>query len=117
MLRYYHVDIDDLRRGRVTPRRVATLISALPLDAATHRALHGETARWTLTDHLLAGITDVLNVISWQLGGDRRVPRPRPLPRPGVAATTFRHGRTSRPPREVVAYLRRYGPPREVTDG
>lgn len=92
------------------------LIAGLPADSATTRAVHGDAAAWTLTDHLLATVADRLAVISWQLGGDRKAPYPKPMVRPGVEDQTVRHGRTSRPTVEVVAYLRRWAPPRPHTD-
>jgi hypothetical protein len=61
-------------------------------------------------------VHDRLAVISWQLGGNPKVPYPKPMVRPGVTDQTLRHGRTSRSRGEVVAYLRRLAPPRkEVT--
>lgn len=75
-----------------------------------------EADTWSLTDHLLAVVADRLAVISWQLGGNRHAPYPKPLTRPGVADQTVRHGRTTRSSSEVVSYLRRYAPVRkEVT--
>jgi hypothetical protein len=95
---------------------VAVLTAHLPADSATARAVHGEAARWSLTDHLLAVVADRLAIMSWQLGGNRHAPRPEPLPRPGAdAPPTRRYGRTSRRPADVAAYLRRYAPPKEVT--
>lgn len=37
---------------------------------------------WTQTEHLLAGIFDVLRVANWQRSG-RRANRPQAVPRPG----------------------------------
>jgi hypothetical protein len=113
LLRYYRVDLTDLYRGRLSPRRVAVLVAALPADASTVEAVHGDQARWTLTDHLLASVFDALAVISWQLGGDKRAARPKPMARPGVADTTRRYGKTVRSRAEVVAYLRRFAPTEE----
>lgn len=93
------------------------LATHLPADSATARALHGEAARWSLTDHLLAVVADRLAIMSWQLAGNRHAPRPEPLPRPGVndqaAGRSRRYGKTDRRPADVAAYLRRYAPPRE----
>lgn len=95
------------------------LVGALPAEAATSRRLHGERAQWSLTDHLLALVVDRLAIVSWQLAGDRKAPYPKPMPRPGVPDQTLRHGHTTRPAAEVIAFLRRIGPSRqeEVTDG
>lgn len=91
------------------------LTANLPTDSATARALHGESARWSLTDHLLAVVADRLAIMSWQLAGNRHAPRPEPLARPGMddQSRTRRYGRTTRRPADVVAYLRRYAPQRE----
>jgi hypothetical protein len=91
------------------------LTAHLPADSATARALHGEAARWSLTDHLLAVVADRLAIMSWQLAGNRHAPRPEPLPRPGVDNQIRRYGKTTRRPAEIVAYLRRYAPSKEVT--
>lgn len=110
------MDLADLYRGRLTPRRLAVFIAGFPADSATARAVQGPTVRWTLTDQLLASVFDALAAISWQLGGDKHAPRPKPMPRPGVDDGTRRYGKTTRSRAEVVAYLRRYGP-KEVNDG
>lgn len=99
--------------GRISPRHIAVLIAALPIDSATARAVHGPAAAWTLTDHLLATVADRLAVMSWQLGGNRKAPYPKPIPRPGIEEKVTRYGRTTRPPGEVVAYLRQWAPARE----
>jgi hypothetical protein len=62
-------------------------------------------------------VIDRLAIVSWQLGGNPKAPYPKPLLRPGVDDPTLRHGRTSRPPREVVTYLRRFAPPRKEVTG
>jgi hypothetical protein len=47
--------------------------------------VRGEAADWRITDHLLAGVWDALNVANWQraAAGNKKVPRPEPIPRPG----------------------------------
>lgn len=90
MLRYYGVDLLDHLRGRLSSRRLRVLIQHLPRDAALVRALHGETADWGLTEHLLATTVDELAVGNW-LFASAHTPehadppeRPRPIPRPGA---------------------------------
>lgn len=68
----------------MTWRRLSVLIEHLPAQSATGRAMHGDDADWTLTDYLLAGSFDALQIANWQRAGDRKAPRPRPFPRPGV---------------------------------
>lgn len=53
-------------------------------------ALDGETAVWGLTEQLLAAIADGVRVGNWQRGGDKKVKRPKPIPRPGVVDPSAR---------------------------
>lgn len=55
LLRYYHVDLDDLWTGRMTIRKFSVLVKHLPRDSATTSALD-ETARWTIEAVLLADL-------------------------------------------------------------
>lgn len=90
LLRYYGVDLLDHHRGTLSARRVRVLIEHLPRDAALVRELHGETADWGLTEHLLAATVDELAVGNWLFVSAHRgehddtPDRPKPLPRPGV---------------------------------
>jgi hypothetical protein len=83
------VDLLDWHRGRLSSRRLSVLVSHLPRDSNTVRALHGESAEWTLTDHLLAAAVDHLAVANWMFlsvnrDEDSEPPeRPEPVPRPG----------------------------------
>lgn len=58
------------------------LVRALPPESVTARALHGDRADWGVTEHLLATAIDVLNAANWQRSGDKKLARPKPLPRP-----------------------------------
>ena len=40
-------------------------------------------APWAATEYMLANVVDLLNAGNWQRGGDRRVRKPKPMPRPG----------------------------------
>lgn len=90
LLRYYGVDLLDYHRGTLSARRVRVLIEHLPRDAALVRALHGETAEWGLTEHLLAATVDQLAVSNWLFVSANRdehadpPERPSPVPRPGI---------------------------------
>jgi hypothetical protein len=90
LLRYYGVDLLDYHRGTLTARRVRVLIQHLPRDAALVRELHGETAEWGLTEHLLAATVDQLAVGNWLFVSANRdehtdpPERPAPIPRPGA---------------------------------
>jgi hypothetical protein len=94
LLRYYGVDLLDYHRGTLSARRVRVLIEHLPRDAALVRELHGETADWGLTEHLLAAAVDELAAGNWLFVSANRdehaepPERPKPLPRPGVEDET-----------------------------
>ena len=54
---------------------------------------------WTVDQHLLASIVDLLAAANWQRAGNRKNPRPKPLPRPGQKT---RHPITRKPrPRSI----------------
>lgn len=74
------------------------LIRHLPADAPLGVALHGEAARWGVTEHLLATAVDALIGANWQRGGGKGQ-RPKPLPRPDPRAEKRR--------REYVGRLQR----------
>jgi hypothetical protein len=83
------VDLLDYHRGTLSARRLRVLIEHLPREAALVRALHGETADWGVTEHLLAATVDELALGNW-LFVSANTPessdppeRPKPLPRPG----------------------------------
>lgn len=59
-------------------------------DTATCEAVHG--AQWDRQSQLLAAAVDVLAVANWQRAGDKNNPRPKPIPRPGVAPTGVSYG-------------------------
>lgn len=61
------------------------MIRHLPRTSALARSVHGDDAEWGLTEHLLAALVDLGAVANWQRTS-RPGHRPRPLPRPGVAA-------------------------------
>jgi hypothetical protein len=64
---------------------VGSLIRHLPRDSHFVTATYGRDAAWGLAEQLLATAVDVLQLQVWQLGGDKNVPKPQPIPRPGVA--------------------------------
>ncbi|WP_406296173.1 hypothetical protein [Embleya sp. NBC_00888] len=67
------------------------LIRHLPAgDSAVLRALHGEGADWSVTDHLLANAVDYLAAANWMFATVNSDPDaaaidfPDPTPRPGA---------------------------------
>ncbi|MDO0931918.1 hypothetical protein QQY66_09555 [Streptomyces sp. DG2A-72] len=89
MLRHYGVDLLDWHRGHLSSRRLRVLTEHLPADSSFARAVHGEQADWTVTDHLLAAVVDHLAVANWMFATANRdedtepAPYPEPVPRPG----------------------------------
>lgn len=81
--RYYQTDLRDLARGGLSWRRLEVLIGHLPREAATVRALVGESADWGVTEHLLAAAVDALHAANWQRSGRKGARRPKPVRRPG----------------------------------
>ncbi|MER7514771.1 hypothetical protein [Streptomyces sp. NPDC126499] len=66
------------------------LIKNLPQDAAVSREIHGESADWSISDHLLAAAVDHLAAANWMFQcvnsseDDDQPDFPKPVPRPGV---------------------------------
>lgn len=76
----------DLWRGRISPRRMAVLIAALPPDSATRQAQNSRRPLWTTTDYLLADVYDAVRWLNWTIiaqQSKRRPDIPVPYPRPG----------------------------------
>jgi hypothetical protein len=67
------------------------LVRHLPRDGALAQDLHGESADWTVTDHLLAHMADQLAEANWMFATVNRdedtepLEFPSPFPRPGSA--------------------------------
>jgi hypothetical protein len=87
--RYYHTRLADLTTGRLTWRELRVLIARLPVESETRTEID-PNAGWSPVEHLLAGIFDVLRVLSWQMGGKGKPPKP--LERPGVERPGIHHG-------------------------
>lgn len=78
--RYYSIDLVDLYRGHLTPRKAQTLAIRLPPGALTWQDV-GTDAAWSTESHLLAQIVDTLNAANYQRAGGKG-DKPKPLPRP-----------------------------------
>ncbi|MGW6362089.1 hypothetical protein ACWFR5_44720 [Streptomyces sp. NPDC055092] len=91
------MDLLDWYRGRLSSRRLAVLVRHLPRDGALARALHGDGAEWTVTDHLLARIVDELAQNNWMFATVNRdedsepLDYPEPIPRPGEPSDDGAH--------------------------
>ncbi|GLF97546.1 hypothetical protein [Streptomyces yaizuensis] len=95
------MDFLDWQRGRLSSRRLSVLIEHLPRDSAVNRALHGETAEWSVTDHLLAAVVDHLAAANWlftSVHSDDPPDPPTPVPRPGDSAPEESRAEPDPPP-------------------
>jgi len=75
------VDLLDLYRGEMSPRKAAVLAVNLPAGARIWAALGSDLA-WSTEAHMLANSLDLLAGANWQRGGGEGA-KPPPVPRPG----------------------------------
>lgn len=111
--RYYGVALGDLFTGAMSWRRLRVLVDNLPRESATAARLHGEAVAWGAQEHLTATVIDTLNVSNWQraqAGSKTRIPRPKPVPRPGEKRKERRYGHTDLSADDVKALLRSFDP-------
>ncbi|GEB50448.1 hypothetical protein [Streptomyces cacaoi] len=87
--RYYGLDILDVFRGSLSPRRCLALIAELPLDSAFHnRQLSDEKERgWDRTAFMLADVIDAIHGLHTTVAksnskSPRGVKQPPPYPTP-----------------------------------
>ncbi|MFE5856641.1 hypothetical protein ACFQ61_25970 [Streptomyces sp. NPDC056500] len=95
------MDLLDWHRGRLSSRRLSVLIEHLPRDSSVNRALHGEAAEWSVTDHLLAAVVDHLAAANWlftSVHSDDPPDPPDPVPRPGSAPSEEPEAEPDSPP-------------------
>ena len=86
------LDLADVWRGTLCPRRVIDLVEQGPDDSAFAAALRGgpEHRAWTLERHLQAMEVDAANTTWWvnaQANSKKKVPRPKPVQRPTLSAS------------------------------
>lgn len=77
---YYNLDLADLYRGNLTPRKAQVLAIRLPPGALTWQEV-GTDAAWSTESHLLAQVVDTLNAANYQRAGGKGE-KPKPVPRP-----------------------------------
>jgi hypothetical protein len=104
--RYYRLSFAELFRpgSGLTWRRLLVLIDHLPPEAALNTAIRNITpeerlrdnagdpvkARWSNVESLLATLIDEVRNNTWvfmQANSDKAIPRPDPIPRPGITET------------------------------
>lgn len=82
LARFYRVHIGDAGSNRLTWRRMWSLISNLPPEAATRRAVDPDGTGWGAAEYLLAVIADGVLGGNWQRSGGRGK-KPKQVWRPG----------------------------------
>lgn len=88
--RFYQLDLLDLYRGTLSPRKVLVLIEHLPPGAALWNETGGDSA-WTLETHLLANVLDAVNVSNWIAAGGKQSSKPKPIARPDELLKKRKH--------------------------
>lgn len=86
------LDLADLWRGTLAPRRVLDLVEQSPDDSAFHASLRGgaEHRAWPIERHFQAALLDAVNTAAWvtaQANSKKSIARPSAVPRPTVAGT------------------------------
>lgn len=117
------IDFLDFFRGRLSARRMLSLVRGLVNDPGTNtaRAIGGP---WDLQCLLLAALVDDARLNNYILAaansprGKNPLPLPKPIPRPGVEdspsnTTTKKFGATTKTPEEVMEVLKSFNPPEE----
>lgn len=66
----------------LTWRKFGALVDGLPPGSALAIEMHGEAATWSVSDHLLATVIDLLQGANWQRHGKGKKPDPFPRPLP-----------------------------------
>lgn len=99
----------------LTWRDLLTVVRQSPPDSALRRALDTRTPEervWDVHAQLLAGIFDVLSIISWHdtEDGQNGVNAPQPIPRPGITPDAKSYGTGSMTPEQAEAWLARKNP-------
>ena len=99
--RYYGIDYLDHFRGKLGWRKLLVLLERLPPESALNTAIRnampegrpeelaGDPVRapWSTVEAMLASLIDEVRINSWlyaQAHSDSTLPKPQPIPRPGV---------------------------------
>lgn len=105
MQRIYQVDLCDVWRGTLTLRKLRVLIEHLPGDCASARAIAGvddELSQWTLTNALLARMTDEIAVLRWQWESAHLAKNQRHRPQPKSVLPDTSHRAASSQDADVI---------------
>ncbi len=92
---FYGLDLADVWRGRLAPRRVLDLVEHIPDDSAIQAELRGGRHHrgWTVGAYLNAAGVDASHDTAWavaQGNSPKTVRRPERVPRPGSLASQQR---------------------------
>jgi hypothetical protein len=105
LARYYRLELSDLFQpgSSLTWRRLLVLLKHLPPESAVNTAIRNRTpedvlsesdhdpatGKWSTVETLLAVLIDEMRIWQWiyvQAHTDKKLPRPDPIRRPGVAS-------------------------------
>ena len=120
--RFHHVNLfADLGTDRLTWRRLDVLLRHLPRESSFVQAVGGDAARWSDSEHLLAGVIDVLqvgNYLTTRAHFKGNPPKPKPIRRPGESTTSGPPKRAKRPytQAEMKAVLDNWNEPPVTTE-
>lgn len=92
------LDLADVWRGTLAPRRVLDLVEQGPDDSAFRASLRGglEHRAWTLERHLQAALLNAMNTATWvvaQSKSKKTIARPTAIEPPGMGAAVKANGR------------------------
>jgi hypothetical protein len=82
------IEYEAVRGGRsladLSWREIKVLVRHAEPGSAIFRATFGEQATWSVTDHLLAALYDLTNLMVWMKSkdGQKNRNRPKPISRP-----------------------------------
>lgn len=112
--RFYGLDLCDLWRGQITPRKAAVLAVQLPPGAQVWRSMGSDLA-WTDEAHLGALNADINQIGNWQRGGGKKADLPKPIRRPSEQARL--DARAERELARAEAFAQRQRERKSLEDG
>lgn len=76
--------LEWLGSHRLSWRDLLVIVKNAPPESAILRAQRGDAALYGVTDYLLVSVINSLRMMSWQLGGDPKAPKPDLFTVPGM---------------------------------
>ena len=76
--------LDDLFAGRLGWPDLRAVVRNAEAGSLLRIAVFGDEGRYSRTDYLLVALLNTLRSMSWQIGGDEKAPKPKPIRLPGM---------------------------------